>query len=80
MKKNECYCFRSVGDESSGIYQKCGENKWQLVAIINPESAEHWNHPYPDFVTDATINRFKSNCTYFRVQLKAAFMLAGKEE
>ena len=79
MSQSDCYCFHSVGDESSGIFKKCGSDKWQLIAIINPDDAKHWNHPYPEFVTDATIRRFKSNCTYQRVELKAAFML-GEEK
>ena len=77
MSQNDCYHFESVGDASSGIYKKCGRDKWQLIAIINPDDAEHWNHPYPEFVTDAEIRRFKSNCTYHRVELKAAFMIGG---
>ena len=80
MKKDKitCWCFKSVGDDSSGIYQRVSNDKWQLVAVINPEAAERWNHPYPDFVDNATIVRFKTHCSYLPVQTRAAFIMGTK--
>ena len=79
MKKSDCFCFESMGDGSSGVYQRIEKDRWQLMAIINPESAEDWNHSWPKFATDDEIVRWKGNVSYQRAMLTAAFML-GKEK
>ena len=79
MKKSDCFYFESMGDDSSGVYQRVGKDRWQLVVVINPDDAETWNHPWPKFATDEEIIRWRGNATYHRAQLKAAFIL-GKEE
>lgn len=76
---SDCYCFESVEDGSSGIYQRCGDDKWQLVAIINPDAAERQSHDWPKFAKDAEVSRWKCGVTYHRAKLEAAFMLAGEE-
>ena len=75
----DCFAFESRGDASMGVYARCGQNKWQLLVIVNPDSAETWGHRWPEFATDAEIVRWKTAVGYHRVQPKAAFMLGEKE-
>jgi hypothetical protein len=63
--KGDAFVFESIEDGSSGIYVDDGD-RWRLIAIEDPGEDMH---PWPKNANPEEIVRWKTNCTYRRVEL-----------